>query len=67
MITQILFKQIQEQKNQLETSIKSAKTNEKLLYSEMEHLRQAAENYEKKVIPEKDTELEKLKNEINNV
>lgn len=66
----ILFycsKLLREQKNQLDSVIKSAKTNEKLLYGEMEHLRQAAEKYEKKLIPEKDSEIQNLKLEINNV
>lgn len=33
----------------------------------MEHLRQAAEKYEKKLIPEKDSEIQNLKLEITNV
>lgn len=58
---------MEEQKCQFESQLKNAKTNEKLLYGEMEHLRKAAELYEKQTVPEKDKEISKLTETVKNV
>ncbi len=58
---------LQELKQGLEISLKNAKTNEKLLYSEMEHLRDKADKVCAVSLPEKDKEIKELKEKVQEV
>ncbi len=58
---------LKEIREQLEQTVKSSKTNEKLISSEMDHLRSECESFEKRTIPEKDKEIKSLRLEIENV
>jgi len=59
--------ELQEVKQGLEISLKSAKTNEKLLYSEMEHLRDKAESVSGVELPGKEKEIRELKTKVEEV
>ncbi len=59
--------ELQEVKQGLEISLKSAKTNEKLLYSEMEHLRDRAEAVSGVELPGKEKEIRELKTKVEEV
>jgi hypothetical protein len=63
----LLHKALQEVKEQLESALKSSKTNEKLALSEMNHLRNEVESIEKAKLPEKDKEIKSLKQQIETV
>lgn len=54
-------------KQQLELSLRNSKTNEKLIVSEMEHMRSQMDVYDKEKLPEKEKEIKTLKDQINNV
>ncbi len=54
-------------KHDLEVSLKNCKTNEKLLYSEMDHLRSQAESVCSVELPNKEKEIKTLKLEIEKV
>lgn len=54
-------------KKQLESSLKNSKTNEKLIISEMEHMRGQMDVYDKEKLPEKEKEIKSLKAQIENV
>ncbi|RNA45014.1 hypothetical protein BpHYR1_024113 [Brachionus plicatilis] len=58
---------IQEMKKQLESSLKNSKTNEKLIISEMEHMRGQMDVYDKEKLPEKEKEIKSLKAQIENL
>lgn len=62
-----ILKNLQEIKQQLELSLKNAKTNEKLIISEMEHMRSQMDVYERDRLPEKEKEIKSLKAQIENV
>ena len=53
------IQQLKESKQQLEQALKNSKTNESLLNSEMDHLRQKVESYEGVKLVDKDKELNK--------
>lgn len=54
-------------KQQLELSLKNSKTNEKLINSEMDHMRNTMEVYDNIKLPEKDKEIKSLKGQIDEV
>ena len=51
-------------KHDLEVALKNCKTNEKLLHSEMDHLREKTEAVCSKELPEKEKELKALKSQM---
>ena len=53
-----------EVKHDLEVALKNCKTNEKLLHSEMDHLREKTEAVCSKELPEKEKELKSLKSQM---
>lgn len=63
----VFTQNLQEQKQQLEIALKNAKTNEKLMISEMEHIRTTIEDYDKQKLPSKDAEIKSLNQTIKNV
>jgi hypothetical protein len=63
----ILLQLAQEQKYDLEQTLKKCKTNEKVLSSEIEHLRQRLDKFESNSIPDKEKEIHALNLKIKQV
>ena len=63
----MFLQSLRESKQELEKSLKNSKTNNELLNSELDHLRQKVEGYEAVKLVDKDKELGTLKNQIANV
>lgn len=51
----------------MELSLRNAKTNEKLINSEMDYLRTSIEGLQNKTLPEKDKKIKSLEKEIEKV
>ena len=61
------WKALEEQRVQLEKALKSARTNEKFISSEMDHLRNTMEDLQNNKNVEKDKEINALKEKLNEV
>jgi peroxiredoxin family protein len=61
------FRELQDQKKQLEVSLKNCKMNNELMNSEMEHLRTEMINLEKIKVGDKDKELSRLREQVKEV
>lgn len=61
------FRELQDQKKQLEVSLKNCKMNNELMNSEMEHLRTEMMNLEKIKVGDKDKELSSLREQVKEV